>query len=173
MKHVKHVIFLNWHSLCGRSASFALTVIGLGRLGGFVGSPGEPWADLGAFCGWSWIRTHSAAVRLLLSWKCLLEATLSLMIYISNCTLRRCRLRNINNFDENVNKHHGFLTLSIFCNYNYNNSNNNHHNHHNNNNQLSDWILIEILLKIDDFRLPAPPGAFPAAWATFFLLFSY
>ena len=51
MQHVKHVIFLNWHSLCGRSASFALTVIGLERLGGVGESPGEPWADLGAFCG--------------------------------------------------------------------------------------------------------------------------
>ena len=51
MKHVKLVIFFNWHSLCGRSASFALSVIGVGRLGGVVGSPGEPWADRGVICG--------------------------------------------------------------------------------------------------------------------------
>ena len=47
IKHVKGVIVLNWHSLCGRSVSFALCVIGLG----LSGSLGEPWADLGVFCG--------------------------------------------------------------------------------------------------------------------------
>ena len=47
IKHVKHVIILNWHSLCGRSASFALCVIGLGRLGGFGGLLGSLGPILG------------------------------------------------------------------------------------------------------------------------------
>ena len=32
----------------------------------------------------------------------------SIVIYISNCTLRRCRLRNIDKIDENVNKRNTF-----------------------------------------------------------------